>query len=265
MFKCKKVRKVRLLIALGLSALTMGAGVMSGSVAGASPVAVGHEIKNPDNSPMVVHWAVLTSTPGQMKKMGAYAAQLVGPKSMREEGTYMLYGCTPTDNPDVNILLEVYRSEADYELHVGSKEFAQYEAARRPILRDLHFVYTEPIVMMSKDPGLVGTAVRLTYVEPEEDQVDAYRQMVKEEYTRAVNYDDGVLVMVANNELGNPGRIHSYLLFRDKSAEKAYYSSEAYEAFANKAKTMLKVNHHIDGAPTRTTISSKPGYSIQER
>lgn len=44
--------------------------------------------------------------------------------------------------------------------------------------------------------------------------------MVKEEYTRAVNYDDGVLVMVANNELGNPGRIHSYLLFRDKSAEK---------------------------------------------
>lgn len=70
MFKCKKVRKVRWLMALGLSALTMGAGVMSGSVAGASPVAVGHEIKNPDNSPMVVHWAVLTSTPGQMKKWG---------------------------------------------------------------------------------------------------------------------------------------------------------------------------------------------------
>lgn len=244
--------------------LTLGAGIAPDAVVGASSLPVGHEIKNPDNSPMVVHWAVLTSTPGQMKQMGAYAAKLVGPKSMSEDGTYILYGCTPKDNPDMNILLEVYRSEADYEIHVGSQEFARYEAARRPILRELRFVYTEPLVMMSKEPGLVGTAVRLTYVEPKEGQVDAYRQMVKEEYTRAVNYEDGVLVMVANNELGNPGHIHSYLLFRDEAAEKAYYSSPAYKAFAAKAKKMLQVAHHIEGAPTKTTISSKPAV-IQEK
>lgn len=259
----KKVMKT--LAALGISLLTLGVSIMPGQIAEASNVPMGHEIKNADGSPMVVHWAVLTSTPGQMKKMGAYAAQLVGPKSMSEDGTYMLYSCLPSDNPDMNILLEVYRSDADYEIHVGSKEFAQYEEARRPILRELRFVYTEPIVMMSKEPGLVGTSVRLTYVEPKEDQIDAYRKLVKEEYTRAVNYDDGVLVMVANNELGNPGLIHSYLLFRDEAAKNAYYASPEYKKFAEKAKPMLKVTHHIDGAPTKTVISSKPSYTSQNQ
>lgn len=247
---------VKAALAGGFMATAVALSFLSGTVYAAQPA--GHEIRNPDGSPMVVHWAVLTSTPGTMKQMGAAAMKFVGPRSASEEGTYILYGTTPKDNPDMNILLEVYRSDADYDKHVGSNEFHAYEAARRPILKELRFVYTEPIVMMSKDAGLTGHSVRLTYVEPKAGQVEAYRRLVKEEYTRAVNNDDGVLVMIANNELGCPGHIHSYLLFKDDAAQQAYYNSREYKEFEARAKDMLQVDHHIDGAPTNTTISNKP-------
>ncbi len=222
----------------------------------------GHEIKNLDGSPLIVQWSVLTATPGNISEISKLAVKHVAPETKKEDGTYFIYGFNPENAPDIGIYLEVYRSPSDYDIHVGKPTFANFLNGRRPYLRDLHFIYTDPIVMMSKDADLIGQSTRLTYVEPKTEFVDEYRKLLKEEYTRAVNFDDDVLFMAANSELGNPGKIHSYLLFKDEKARDAYFLSDRYKVFEEKTKDMIEVARCLDGSKLEIKLSDKPKSSL---
>ncbi len=224
----------------------------------ASDNALGHEIRNIDNSPMIVQWSVLNSTPGNLGEIGKFAIKFVAPETPKEEGTYLIYGFNPQNAPDTGIYLEVYRSAKDYDIHVGKTTFASFLNGRRPFLRDLHFIYTDSIVIYSKDAGLVGNASRLTYVEPKQEVVEDFRKLLREEYIRAVNFEDSVLFMAANSELGNPDKIHSFLLFKDEKAKEAYFNSDGYKIFLERTKSMIKESRYLDGSNFNIKLSDKP-------
>lgn len=189
------------------------------------------EIQTPDGKPPMVHWAILESTPGDMDQMQAFARENVAPRAPKEQGTYALYGGVDATDPNRLCLLEIYRDESAYEIHVGSDEFHEYKSRRAPILKSLIIVPVEPIALEQKPEK--GTEVWMRTVVVDKDDATAFRALARQEALEATRKFDGVIGYFATED-AESGKFMTLEVFRDSEARANYRASSTYVEFRRK-------------------------------
>ena len=239
--------KVRVLLCLIASSSAFSFALSSASA---------RSVRTPEGNMPMVHWAILESTPGNMKAMGEIAAKTVGPQAAQEAGTYMLYGGVDESNRDVMRLLEIYEGYEAYRIHSTSEAFQDYRAARFPILKSLRILEVNGIVLEQKEEG-VATVVVMRRYEVAPEKLWDYQRLAKSEAVRAVDEDEGVMGIFVTAEHDNPNIIHTMELYRDQEARERYMESESYRAFSEKATPMFLDARTIENLPANITLSAK--------
>ena len=239
----KKILKKSILMCLG--------GIlMAGSLAGAQ------SIRTPEGNMPMVHWAVLESTPGDMMAMAAIGGKTVAPQTVKEAGTYALYGGIDVTNHDLMRLLEIYESYEAYRIHTTSVPFQDYRAGRLPMLKSLKILEANGIALEQKESG-VATVVLMHRYEVLPEQLFEYQHLATAEAVRAVRDDAGVMGIFVTGEHDNPNIIHVMELYRDKAGMEAYMASSAARDFAKKTAPMFKSSRTIENLETKIPLSTK--------
>ena len=185
-------------------------------------------VRTPKGDAPMIHWAILESTPGEMTQMQALARELVAPRVAHEPGTYALYGGVDASNPNRLYLLEIYRDEDAYEIHVGSDEFKEYKARRANILKELVILPVQPIALEQKVGE--GTEIWARNVVVSKDAAKEYGERIRREAIEAVRRDDGVMGFFVTQD-DETGVFWILEAFRNSAARTAYRESSEYRAF----------------------------------
>lgn len=225
--------------------------VLGVSSAGAQP------ILNKDGSMPVVHWAVLKSSPGKMPDMMAMAAKNVAPAFVMEEGTYALYGGVDKSDTDVMRLLEIYKDDEAYELHVNSDAFHQYEAERETILEELILMEVKPYLLEVKPSG-EAASVKMIRLEVNPADFDDYMAALKQEVLKTIADESGVIGMFVTAEFDNPNILHIMELYKDEAAFNEYLNTRHFKKFNRQTEHMVKSKILIENLPTTVKLTGRP-------
>ena len=216
-----------------------------------------HTVFSPEGKTMKIHWAVLESKPGKMSDMAAISSRTVAKATPNESGTYSLYGAIDAKNPDIMRLLEIYEDEEAYAVHTSSEGFKAFVEERKPILESVKFLPVDAVVLEQKKEG-TGKTIILSLIEVKPDELEAFKELITQEMTRAVAEVPGVMGMFATSEKGERKNfIHTMEIYADDEAMKAYTNSEAYEAYRKKADIMTASRKDFDSKPANITLSNK--------
>lgn len=214
------------------------------------------EIKNPDGSDPLVHWAILQSSEGQMENMQQMAAKHVAPYASKEDGTYILYGGVDKNNPNILRLLEIYKDEDAYQQHRNSEGFKQYQIARATILEQLIIMEANPFILETKDSG-IGHSVHMVKIEVLPEKLDIYKQYLRKLiYTSMDNPE--TLAIMATTEKENPNIFHILEIFTDEDAYNNYLNSNQFKEYHNNIQTLISKEVNIDNQPTTIKLTNKP-------
>ena len=209
----------------------------------------GHKLK--------VHWAVVQSKPGKMDEISAIGARTVAKYTPGEKGSYSLYGAVARENENIMRLLEIYEDEDAYQIHRNSEGFKQYIEERAPILEKLIILPVDPVVLEQKAEG-TGKFVSMTIVEVKPENLEDFKALIKQEMTRAVADEAGVLGLFATAEQGEKNyRFHTMEIYTDEDAHKKYLSSDKYQEYRKRADKMLSSRKVFENYPANVTLSAK--------
>ena len=211
----------------------------------------------PEGHKLKVHWAVVQSKEGKMDEISAIGARTVAKYTPNEKGTYSLYGAIAKENSNIMRLLEIYEDEDAYQIHRASEGFKQYIEKRKPILEKLIILPVDPVVLEQKAEGN-GKFVSMTIVEVKPENLENFKALIKQEMTRAVAEEEGVLGLFATDEQGEKNyRLHTMEIYTNEDAQKKYLSSEKYQAYRKEADKMLSSRQVFENYPANITLSAK--------
>ncbi|MDO5309330.1 MAG: antibiotic biosynthesis monooxygenase [Planctomycetia bacterium] len=212
--------------------------------------------RTPKGEAPMVHWAILESTPGQMKQMQQFAVQHVAPEVKKEAGTYALYGGVSEKEPDTLRLLEIYEDQRAYELHVGSEAFQRYRQARQPILKSLTIVEVEPIAMQQCQDG-VGTRLVIRRFEVDLEKIEEYRALIRAQARRAVRENEALGVFITA-EKDAPNVWRTLEIYKDEQAYQVALASKSAKIFRTQAQGFEKKElERIDIEKAYVPLSTK--------
>ena len=220
-------------------------------------MAQAHTLFAPEGKTLKVHWAVLEAKPGKMSEMAAISSRTVAKFTPNEPGSYALYGAVDRENHDIMRILEVYESEEAYEIHRASEGFKAFIEERKPILESLTILPVDPIVLEQKKEG-TGKSVLMTMMEIKPGNLDEFKALITQEFSRAVSEVPGAMAMFATSEKGERSNfIHTLEVFADDEAMRKYTQSEEYQSYRKKADTMTESRNEIANNPANVTLSAK--------
>jgi len=214
-------------------------------------------ILNADGSQPMVHWAVLKSTPGTMSVMLELGAKHVAPYTDKEPGTYALYGGVDKTNPDLLRLLEIYRDKDAYQEHRSSNGFKTYLQEREPILAQLHIMEADSFLLETKDSG-TGTIVRMARLKIDSQQLEPYKNALREEILTSVEIEPGVLALLATTEKANPNIFHLLEIYSDDEAYRQHIKSPHFQKYNSTVQNMILEKNLIENQPVMLTLTGKP-------
>ena len=211
----------------------------------------------PEGHNLKTHWAVVESKDGKMQEMAEIGARTVAPYTAKELGSYSLYGAVAKENPNILRLLEIYEDEAAYQVHRASEGFKNYLKEREPILEKLTILPVSPIVLEQKKEG-EAKVITLTLLEIKKDKLAEFNAVIKEEMTRAVKEDEGVLGLFATAELDDKNnRIHTMEVFGSEEARQNYLNSQPYQNYRQKVESMIENRKTFENYPVNFKLSTK--------
>ncbi|MBQ7152101.1 MAG: carboxymuconolactone decarboxylase family protein [Synergistaceae bacterium] len=211
----------------------------------------------PEGHKLKVHWAVVQSKEGKMDEISAIGARTVAKYTPHEKGSYSLYGAIAKENKNIMRLLEIYEDEEAYQVHRASEGFKQYIEERKPILENLIILPVDPVVLEQKAEGR-GKFVSMTIVEVNPEKLEEFKALIKQEMTRAVAEDAGVLGLFATTEQGDKNyRFHTMEIYTDSNAQEKYLSSNEYKNYRKEADKMISSRKVFENYPANINLSSK--------
>ena len=98
----------------------------------------------------LVRLAELEIDPGQLPAYRDALKEEVETSIRVEPGVLKLYAVSVKDQPSQIRILEVYRDQAAYELHLQTPHFKKYKAATQGMVKSLRLIETEPILLGGK-------------------------------------------------------------------------------------------------------------------
>lgn len=98
----------------------------------------------------IVRIAELEIDPAQLDSYKALLAEEIEASVTKEQGVMMLYALSVKGSPAQIRILEVYADQKAYEAHLQAPHFLKYKALTSTMVRSLHLVETEPIMLYAK-------------------------------------------------------------------------------------------------------------------
>ncbi len=98
----------------------------------------------------VVRMAELEIEPTHISAYTALLAEEIEASVANEAGVLMLHAVTIKGNPGQVRILEVYASREAYDAHLKTTHFLRYKAATADMVKSLHLLELDPIVMRAK-------------------------------------------------------------------------------------------------------------------
>lgn len=220
-------------------------------------IAFAHTVFSPEGKTLKIHWAVLEAKPGKFPDMAAISARTVARSTPNETGTYSLYGAIDKANPDIMRLLEIYEDESAYTFHTSSEGYKAFVEERKPYLESVKFLPVDAVVLEQKRSG-AGKFVILTLIEVKPGDLEDFRTLITQEYSRAVAEVPGVMGMFATSEKGERKNfIHAMEIYADESAYNSYIKSEHYKTYRKKADIMTETRKDFESQPANINLSEK--------
>ena len=98
----------------------------------------------------------------------------------------------------------------------------------------------------------------MTIVEAKPENLESFKKLIKQEMTRAIAEESGVLGLFATAEQGEKNyRFHTMEIYTNEDAQKNYLSSEKYQEYRKEADKMLSSRQVFENYPANITLSSK--------
>ena len=98
----------------------------------------------------LVRLAELEIDPAQLAPYRAALREEIETSVRVEPGVLALYAVTVKDHPNQIRLFEMYASPAAYQAHLQSAHFKKYKSATADMVKSLHLIETEPLLLESK-------------------------------------------------------------------------------------------------------------------
>ena len=216
-----------------------------------------HVIYAPDNKILKVHLALLQAKPGKMSEMAAISSRTVAKFTPYESGSYALYGAIDNSNHDLMRILEIYEDESAYQVHRSSEGFKNFINERKPILESLNFIEIEPIILQQKSNG-AGHDYIMNIFDVRSDKLDEFKNLMTQEFTRAVEQEPGVLALLAGSEKGGKSyRIYTFEIYENNESKQKYFDSSKYINYRKKVDSFMTASEKINNMPANVNLSSK--------
>jgi quinol monooxygenase YgiN len=100
--------------------------------------------------------AELEIDPAEIDAYRALLAEEIETSIERETGVLMLHALAVKDRPASIRIVEAYADQDAYEAHLRSPHFLRYKAMTEKMVRSLHLIETEPILLRAKRGVLDG-------------------------------------------------------------------------------------------------------------
>lgn len=102
------------------------------------------------HSDRVVRLAELEIDPSQIDAYRKALREEIEASIRIEPGVLALYAVTVKDHPNQIRLFEIYASQTAYESHLRSEHFKKYKSTTSDMVKSLHLIETEPLLLGSK-------------------------------------------------------------------------------------------------------------------
>jgi quinol monooxygenase YgiN len=98
----------------------------------------------------MVRIAEIEVDPDQLGAYNALLTEEIAASIEREPGVLMLHAVARRDAPNHISILEVYASQAAYEIHIQTPHFLKYKTGTAAMVTNLRLIDVDPIMLSSK-------------------------------------------------------------------------------------------------------------------
>jgi quinol monooxygenase YgiN len=103
------------------------------------------------NSERLVRMAELEIDPAQLDTYCSLLREEIEASIRLEPGVLTLNAVSVKRSPASIRIIEIYADQQAYEAHLKSPHFLKYKALTRAMVRSLHLVETDPLILCSKN------------------------------------------------------------------------------------------------------------------
>ena len=159
-----------------------------------------------------------------------------------EAGTLAMYALRKTDEPNVNLVLEIYQDDNAYQIHARSPQFQKFVETAKTAVIGRKVFETEPQFLSEKSTPMRITDSRLKTnfaeirVKPEFNA--QFKAVVLDEMRQSMEKEDGVLVMYAVTLKDKPNEWRFFEIYADEQAYLRHRETPHFQDYLQKTAAM---------------------------
>lgn len=160
----------------------------------------------------------------------------------KEDGTYFM--ASATEGTDSNYVFEVYKDEKSYQEHINSPQFKNYQSVAKDAVKETdsfsltpQFIATNyQDLRVSEDNDYVVNLAKITLVDYD---LEKFGKIVKEEMTRSMEEEPGVIAMLAGNMFDIENEWRFFEIYQNEAAYAAHTRTENFIDYIAQTKEMV--------------------------
>lgn len=195
------------------------------------------------NAAPLVRYFELTTDPDKQTAFEQVGVDNLSQSIQTEAGTLAMYA-TVSEQPNKNLVFEIYQDEQAYQIHAKSAQFARFVDVAKTAVTERKVVETVPQFLAEKtEPVQVVNnqlhKVNFASVTVKPELNDAFKAVVIDEMQKAMNTEQGVLVMYAVTLKDEPNQWRFFEIYQDEQAYQAHRQTPHFQHYLAETAPMV--------------------------
>lgn len=160
----------------------------------------------------------------------------------KDQSVYFM--ASASDEKDSNYVFEVYQDQVSYQNHLNSPQFKTYQEAARAAVDETESFNLTPQFIGSNYQDLRikeenNYRINLTKVTLVDADLTSFGNIVKEEMTRSLEEEPGVIAMLAGNMFDIENEWRFFEIYQDDVAYQKHIHTQNFFDYLDKTKEMV--------------------------
>ncbi|WP_125760911.1 putative quinol monooxygenase [Companilactobacillus hulinensis] len=167
-----------------------------------------------------------------------------------EPGTMAMYTGHIDDNGTDNRVLELYKDQANYQIHADSPQFADFKRVASSAVVEQSQIPMTPLLLVEQGPELCSISpkdmiVRLIETEVDSDKMADYKSLMKSEIRQAIVEDKGLLVTYLGKDNNQNQKLILFEVYNTEANYQKHLQSNHFQKFQQDSKSMITKQENI--------------------
>lgn len=186
----------------------------------------------------------LTVKPEQQQAIDEVGKHNLGTSIQTETGTLAMFHTVKKDEPNKNVILEIYQDETAYQTHTNAPHFKQFVEIAKTAVVGRKIVPLDSQILLEKQPLAEfkngNFLINLAEVQVKSAQNEDFKAIVLDEMQQSMAKENGVILMYAATRKDQPNEWYFFEIYADKTAYEQHRKTPHFQAYLNRTQTMVE-------------------------